>query len=113
VRVVRPSSFNHSLFFASASAASAESVKEQAVRLADVVHRFKLVDRGIKRARWSVLTGCSRPSILFEGGFVTNSQDCRLIASPTYRDAIATAIGDAVVNYRKALQPRVVGPSGR
>jgi N-acetylmuramoyl-L-alanine amidase len=78
-----------------------------------VVHRFKLVDRGIKRARWSVLTGCSRPSILFEGGFVTNSQDCRLIASPTYRDAIATAIGDAVVNYRKALQPRVVGPSGR
>lgn len=78
-----------------------------------VVHRFKLVDRGIKRARWSVLTGCSRPSILFEGGFVTNSQDCRLIASPTYRDAIATAIGDAVVNYRKALQPRVVQPSTR
>lgn len=78
-----------------------------------VVHRFKLVDRGIKRARWSVLTGCSRPSILFEGGFVTNSQDCRLIASPTYRDAIATAIGDAVVNYRKALQPRVVLPSSR
>lgn len=78
-----------------------------------VVHRFKLIDRGIKRARWSVLTGCSRPSILFEGGFVTNAQDCRLIASPTYRDAIATAIGDAVVNYRKALTPRVVGPSGR
>jgi len=44
---------------------------------------------------------------------VTNSQDCRLIASPTYRDAIATAIGDAVVNYRKALQPRVVQPSTR
>jgi len=78
-----------------------------------VVHRFKLVDRGIKRARWSVLTGCQRPSILFEGGFVTNGQECRLIASPTYREAIATAIGDAVVNYRKALQPRVVGPSGR
>lgn len=72
-----------------------------------VIHRFKLVDRGIKRARWSVLTGCNRPGILFEGGFVTNGTECRLIASTTYRVAVAAAIGDAIVNYRRALQPRV------
>ena len=72
-----------------------------------VIHRFKLVDRGIKRARWSVLTGCNRPGILFEGGFVTNGTECRLIASTTYRMAVANAIGDAIVNYRRALQPRL------
>jgi len=73
-----------------------------------VIHRFKVVDRGIKRARWTVLTGCQRPGILFEGGFVTSPTDCRYIASDNYRKALADVIGDAVVNYRKALgQQRV------
>lgn len=77
---------------------------------AQVVHRFKLIDRGIKRARWTVLTGCNRPGILFEGGFVTNARECQLIASDAYRKALAEAIGDAVTNYRKALAPK---PAGR
>ena len=71
-----------------------------------VIHRYKLIDRGIKRARWSVLTGCTRPGILFEGGFVTNEKDGRLIASPLYREGLAAAIGDALLNYRAALHPR-------
>ena len=77
---------------------------------AQVVSRFKLIDRGIKRARWSVLSGCQRPGILFEGGFVTNSRECQLIASENYRKAVADAIGDAVSNYRRALTPK---PAGR
>lgn len=71
---------------------------------ASVISRFKFVDRGIKRAQWSVLTGCKRPGILFEGGFVTNGQECLLVASDTYRQQVSSAIGDAVVNYRKALE---------
>ncbi len=70
---------------------------------ANVISRFKFVDRGIKRAQWSVLTGCKRPGILFEGGFVTNAKECLLVASDTYRQQVSAAIGDAVVNYRKAL----------
>jgi N-acetylmuramoyl-L-alanine amidase len=73
---------------------------------AQVVHRFKLIDRGIKRARWTVLTGCNRPGILFEGGFVTNARECQLIASDNYRKAVADAIGDAVVNFKRALAPQ-------
>lgn len=73
---------------------------------AQVVHRFKLIDRGIKRARWSVLSACQRPGILFEGGFVTNARECQLIASDSYRKAVAQAIADAVTNYRTALAPR-------
>ncbi len=68
-----------------------------------VIHKFKLIDRGIKRAQWTVLTGCDRPGILFEGGFVTNATECRLIASTTYRTALAETVGDAVLNYRRAL----------
>ncbi len=70
---------------------------------ANVISRFKFVDRGIKRAQWSVLTGCKRPGILFEGGFVTNAKECLLVASDTYRQQVSAAIADAVVNYRKAL----------
>ena len=70
-----------------------------------------MVDRGIKRARWTVLTGCNRPGILFEGGFVTNATEGRLIAAQTYREYLTTSIADAVVNYRKALHPNVAQPS--
>lgn len=75
-----------------------------------IVNR-SLVDRGIKRARWTVLTGCNRPGILFEGGFVTNATEGRLIAAQTYRDYLCNAIADAVLNYRKALHPNVARPS--
>ncbi len=71
---------------------------------ASVISRFKFVDRGIKRAQWSVLSGCKRPGILFEGGFVTNGAECQLVASETYRQQVSAAIGDAVMNYRKALE---------
>lgn len=76
---------------------------------ANVISRFKFVDRGIKRAQWSVLTGCKRPGILFEGGFVTNGPECQLVASETYRQQVSAAIGDAVVNYRKALESALMG----
>ncbi len=72
---------------------------------ASVVHHFKLVDRGVKRARWYVLTGLERPGVLFEGGFVTNSGDGRLIAAANFRTELAHTIGDAIMNYRRALQP--------
>ncbi|MBE7496176.1 MAG: N-acetylmuramoyl-L-alanine amidase [Verrucomicrobiaceae bacterium] len=72
---------------------------------ARVLSTVKVVDRGIKRAQWSVLTGIKKPGILFEGGFVTNAKECLLIASDNYQRTVAAAIADAVVNYRKALEP--------
>lgn len=72
---------------------------------ASVVSHFKLVDRGVKRARWHVLRGLERPGVLFEGGFVTNATDARLIAAETFRNEMATSIAQAIMNYRRALQP--------
>jgi N-acetylmuramoyl-L-alanine amidase len=72
---------------------------------ASVISRFEFVDRGIKRAQWSVLTGIKKPGILFEGGFITNAKECLLVASDTYRQQVSAAIANAVMNYRKALEP--------
>lgn len=73
---------------------------------AGVVHHFKLVDRGVKRARWHVLKGLQRPGILFEGGFVTNANDGRLIAAENFRTELAGTIAQSIMNYRRALQPK-------
>jgi N-acetylmuramoyl-L-alanine amidase len=73
---------------------------------ASVVHHFKLVDRGVKRARWSVLTGLERPGVLFEGGFITNPNDGKFIAAENFRSELAATLGQAIMNYRRALQPR-------
>ena len=73
---------------------------------ASVVHHFRFVDRGVKRARWYVLKGLERPGVLFEGGFVTNSTDAKFIAADNFRSELAATLTQAIMNYRRALQPR-------
>lgn len=60
-------------------------------------------DRGIKRARFSVLSGVSHPAILLEGGFMTHPYEARLIDNETYRNEIAVSIMEAVEKYRFAV----------
>jgi N-acetylmuramoyl-L-alanine amidase len=71
---------------------------------ASVLHKIPAVDRGIKRARWTVLTGIKRPAILFEGGFITNSGECRKVSTESHRKEMAEAIAAAVSNFRAAMQ---------
>ena len=66
------------------------------------------VDRGIKRARFNVLSGVKHPAILLEGGFLSNPAEARLIASATYQEALARGVVDAIARYRVA----VGGPKG-
>ncbi len=67
------------------------------------MHRMQVEDRGIKRARFNVLTGITRPAILFEGGFVTNSADAKRINTAEYRQQLASTVADAIVGFRKAV----------
>lgn len=60
-------------------------------------------DRGIKRARYSVLTGVKHPAILFEGGFMSHPYEARLIHNDSYQNALARGIVDAVLKYRYAV----------
>ncbi len=60
-------------------------------------------DRGIKRARFSVLSGVRHPAILMEGGFMTHPQEARLIDNDAYQNTLANSIVDAVTKYRFAV----------
>lgn len=61
-------------------------------------------DRGLKRARFTVLEGLQMPGLLIEGGFVSHETEGRNIGSAAYRDTLAKAIVEGVLTYRKTLQ---------
>jgi len=61
------------------------------------------LDRGIKRARFSVLSGVTHPAILLEGGFMSHPYEARLIENESYQAAIAGGIVDAISKYRFAV----------
>ena len=73
---------------------------------AAMVVRSRMWDRGIKRARFVVIRDISIPGVLIEGGFQSNVNDARLIASPAYRAQMATSIVQAVRNYQRAVGPQ-------
>lgn len=64
---------------------------------------ISMVDRGIKRARYSVLCTIKHPAILVEGGFMSNPQEALLIATERYQSFMASSLAAAVRQYRTAL----------
>ncbi len=64
--------------------------------------KMNIPDRGVRRARYSVLTGVKHPAILFEGGFLSHPKEKYLIHTKTYQTTLANAIGDAIYTYRQA-----------
>ena len=75
-------------------------------RMKERVERYKVIDRGIKRARFSVLSSIKNPAILIEGGFMSNPTEARLIEDRTYQSTIATAIFEGIFRYRGALNAK-------
>lgn len=78
------------------------------IALAAAVHSTAILyskaeDRGIQRARFSVLCTVRHPAILFEGGFVTNPREVRLLVDPDYQKALALAIHNGIVRYRNVM----------
>jgi len=75
---------------------------EQNLQLAVRLHHamVQLVernDRGIKRARFmTVLREQNRPAVLLEGGYLSDPDEARLIASPAYRQKLAEAVVKAL-----------------
>lgn len=63
-------------------------------------------DRGVKRARYAVLRYSDVPSILIEGGFVTNPTEAKLIHSSQWRQELAAAIADGIVAYMALANER-------
>jgi N-acetylmuramoyl-L-alanine amidase len=63
-----------------------------------------LRDLGVKQAPFVVLIGALMPSVLAEISFVTNKQDGALLKTGAYRQQIAQALLDAILNYQQGLK---------
>lgn len=91
------------------------------IALATAVHSrairaSRAFDRGIQRARFSVLCTIQRPAILFEGGFVSNAVEGRKIATAEYQDMLAENICQGIVSYADTVcrkRPAVTPAKGK
>ena len=63
-------------------------------------------DRGVRQAAFWVLHKSACPSVLVEVGFITNQQDEKYLASEEGRNALADAIYNAVVLYKKDIDKK-------
>lgn len=78
------------------------------IALATAVHSRAIrssgaIDRGIQRARFSVLCTIRRPAILFEGGFVSNPTECSKMATARYQELLADSICKGIVAYNNTV----------
>lgn len=81
------------------------------IALATAIHSRAIkntgaIDRGIQRARFSVLCTIERPAVLFEGGFVSNPEEGRLISSNAYQNKLAESICQGIVSYAQTVGGR-------
>ena len=76
-----------------------------------LVDELRGEDRGLKRARFTVLEDLQMPGILIEGGFLTHDKEGRNIGSAAYRERLAQAVLDGVLAYRRTLSRLTGGGS--
>lgn len=62
--------------------------------------------RGVKQAPFVVLMGVQMPAVLIEIGFLSNGDDAGALRKGSYRDRIAGALADAIVEFGKHYDAR-------
>jgi len=72
-------------------------------------------DRGLRRARFQVLRQAGCPAVLVEVGFLSNAVEARLLASGWFRDRLARAVADGVLDYARhsASSPKACPDPGK
>jgi len=95
-------------------ASAAESQRLAALVQDSVSARLSEASRGVLQAPFYVLRRVNMASVLVEVGFLTNADECRLLADPTYQRKLAQALTAAVLAHfwtnvpAMAAAPRVV-----
>lgn len=67
-------------------------------------HNFEIADRGIRRARFTLLQHCRHPAIYIEAGFLTNKTESEKIQSDAYRKNLASGITRGILIYQQSLR---------
>ena len=69
----------------------------------NITRSLPLEDLGLKRSHFEVLRLARMPAILIEGGFLSNAADARNIYDSAFRQRMARAIVDGIIDYKRAL----------
>lgn len=79
--------------------------------LAQGIHRAAVLaksnapsDRGVKRARFKVLRLARSPSVLVEGGFMSNPREASLLKTEAYRQQVADWIFEGILAYKRSQE---------
>jgi len=64
-----------------------------------ILNQIPMNSRGVKQARFYVLRTASMPAVLVEVGFVTGAQDAPRLANPAFREEMAEAIANGILQY--------------
>ena len=67
----------------------------------NIIHKTRRVNRGVKYRGFKVIRSTRVPSILVEGGFLSNNRECRRCVDKVHRQKLAEAIGHGIVRFRK------------
>lgn len=106
-----PSTADDALALSFVNMQAGSAVDAQSFELSVAVYHSMLghipeFDRGIKRARFAVLRHTRIPSILVEGGFLSETNDSKSVANPAWRAKLAEAISVGIENYRNVTEKK-------
>ena len=71
-----------------------------------LVAHTQAVNRGTKPQQYFVIANVRHPAVLVEGGFINNKDELARLQSEQYREQLAAAICDGIVQYRGILVQR-------
>ena|SRR3984957_11648585 len=71
-----------------------------------LVARTQAVDRGTKAGQFFVIANVHHPAVLVEGGFLSNKDDVARLTTWDYREQMAAAITEGILQYREVLKQR-------
>jgi N-acetylmuramoyl-L-alanine amidase len=69
-----------------------------------LIAHTQAVNRGTRPQQFFVIANVRHPAVLVEGGFLTNQEDVAKLANNDYREQMATAISEGILQYRNTLQ---------
>lgn len=69
----------------------------------ELIKNMGSIDRGVKTANFSVLRHTKHPSILVEGGFISNKEERSAMLDPQFRQVVADSIARGILQYGRKL----------
>lgn len=67
------------------------------------VANLRFPDRGLRRARFTILRDLRCPGVLVEGGFLSNPAEARVIRTAQFRERLARSLSDGIHAYQLTL----------